>query len=237
MGVVTRAGPLPAAVSPGGRDAATTNEENAMRKLSYVSRLCRIAGPLVLAPWLVLGSPAPGAAQPSIDFSQGSGPLFGFTVKPPQQVLGLGATWSPPALRGWGVLADVRFATDRPDSNEIRRDWTRSDALGAGHEFVRSQISWNSSSVALVRGITREMAVFAGAGLSRSSAYSQFLFDTEEGEVLEIEIYFIEEPERAEDRVNWVGGALYRMGSRLAVQVGIQSEPFGFVVGGYFLPF
>jgi hypothetical protein len=208
-----------------------------MHTSTYVGVRVLFPIPLLLALLFLFGMPAPGSAQSSIDFSEGMGPLIGFTVKPPQQVLGAGVVWLPPAARGWGILADVRFATDRPGSNEIRSNWTRSDAFGAGHEFIREQVSWNSSSVALVRGFSRELALFAGAGFSRSSSYSQFLFDTEEGAALEIETYFIEEPSRSEDRMNLVGGAIYRMGSRIAVQFGIQTEPFGFVVGGYVLPF
>lgn len=194
----------------------------------------------LLATFMVLAviSPRPLSAQVSIDFSSGSALLLGYTVKPPEQMFGAGAIFFPGgALDGWGILVDGRYASNRPSSEELEPDRTPDEAFQEGDLFVNNRSSWNGFHLGLVRAVGPELALYAGGGLASETLYSQYTFERVQGELVEFGRYWLEREDDGRTEASFIVGAIYRMGSRLALQMGIQTAPRGFAVGGYLLVF
>jgi hypothetical protein len=188
--------------------------------------------------FLTTPAPRPLLAQASIDFSSGSSLMLGYTVKPPEQMFGAGAIFFPGGvLDGWGVLADGRFASNRPPSEELEPNRTPEQAFQEGDIFVNNRSSWNGFHLALVRAVGPELAIYAGGGLASETVYSQYTFERVQGEIIEFGRYWLEREDDGRTEPSFIVGAIYRMGSRLALQMGVQTAPRGFAVGGYLLVF
>lgn len=188
--------------------------------------------------FLMSPSPPPLEAQVSEDFQTGSSLMLGYTAKPPEQMYGAGAIWFPGgALDGWGILVDGRFASNRPPSDELEADRTPADALQDGDLLVNNQSSWNGFHGALVRALGPDLAVYAGGGVATETAYSQYIFERVENDTVLFGRYWLDVEDEGRTEPGFVVGAIYRMGSRISFQMGIQTAPRGFAVGGYLLLF
>jgi hypothetical protein len=183
-------------------------------------------------------SPRPLSAQGSIDFSTGSSLMVGYTVKPPEQMFGGGVIFFPGGtLERWGVLVDGRIASNRPPSGELEAGRTPDDAFADGDQFVNNRSSWNGFHGALVRAVGPELAVYAGGGVASEAIYSQYTFERVQGDQIEFGRYWLEREDEGRTEPSFIVGAIYRMGSRIALQMGLQTAPRGFAVGGYILVF
>lgn len=199
-----------------------------------------LAGLVLLGTVILLATPTPRplAAQASIDFSSGSSLMLGYTVKPPEQMFGAGAVFFPGgALEGWGLLVDGRFASNRPPSEELEPGRTPEEAFADGDLFVNNRSSWNGFHVALVRGVGSELALYAGGGQATETVYSQYTYERVVGDVVEFGRYWLDLEAEGRTEPSFIVGAIYRMGSRVALQMGLQTAPRGFAVGGYLLVF
>jgi len=193
---------------------------------------------LAMVTFLANASPRPLAAQASIDFSSGSSLMVGYTAKPPEQMFGGGAIFLPGgAFDGWGVLVDARFASNRPPSEELEPGRTPEQAFQEGDLFVNNRSSWRGFHVALVRSIGPELALYAGGGRAEETVYSQYTYERVVGEIVEFGRYWLDLEDQGRTEPSFVVGALYRMGSRVGLQMGLQTAPRGFAVGGYLLVF
>lgn len=179
---------------------------------------------------LVLSGAAPLAAQADVDFSRGSNWTVGYVVAAPSQLLGGGAILGVPALRGWGLYVDAKFPHDDP-ARDILRAGTPADAEGDGHERLNARSAWMSVNLAAVRGMTRELALYLGAGYSHRIQYVQYV-DPQGGAAGR---YWVEDFDQPENHVNVIGGAFFRMGRRIIFQAGAQAAPAGFTAGGHIL--
>jgi hypothetical protein len=153
--------------------------------------------------------------------------LVGYSVKPPQQLLGggLAAILSPSGR--WGFLTDGRISTDGPQSRFLRPT-VEAGTLPSGSR----KETWSNVNVAVLRAMTPELGLYAGGGVSWSTAtYAQYE-RWQEGQP--VDMYWVETEGTGEVEANLVVGGLLRMASRIFVQFGWQTAPSGFTVGGFF---
>ncbi len=186
---------------------------------------------------VLMFSVQPAQAQSALNFSDGAHWMAGYVVKPPQQMLGFGAGAVLPQLGQWGFYVDGRISTDGPSSSSIRDDWTRDDAFAAGHQRAWDHEGWTLFSLAVMRGLTPELAVYGGGSVVWRTVHTRFRYEELVGDRTQEVNYWVEH--EAEERVDTglVAGAFLRMAPWLAVQFGGQTAPRGFVVGAHFRVF
>lgn len=175
---------------------------------------------------------APLAAQATVDFTGRSHLFVGYSASPPQQMLGFAVTFMSDRFHNLGLMADARFTSDSPAGNFFVADRTPGQADTDGDIFLRQRSAWGSVGASVVKGLTPEFAVYAGGGATWETVYLQY--EDETREFGQLGIYWIEDPEQSTIHPNVTLGAFLRMGGRLMVQVGGQTAPRGFTLGGHF---
>lgn len=191
-------------------------------------------GPLavLLAALLFL---AGGASAQTADSPPGFGDVnywtVGYTVNAPSQLLGFSTSVIPVRFGGWGVYADLKLTADSPgDRSSFQPGLTATQVdaeIGDGRRAVRS--GWTTVNLAVVRPLTPDFVLYAGAGYSAETAYQQY-FDPDR-ERTPSGLYWVEDRDRSGTRINLLGGALLRFGEWLAFQLGGESSPTGFSAG------
>lgn len=189
---------------------------------------------VALAASLALGAGGAGPiqAQSTVDFTGESNWFVGFSTSPPQQMAGVVTAVTFSRLGGWGLLADMRFTTDSPRGDIFLSGRTPGEADADGDEFQRNRSTWTSLGLSAVRGLTPEFAVYGGGGVTWETAYIQYFDETRE-RAAPLGFYWVEDEERSMVHPNVLFGVLMRIGNRLAVQVGGQTAPRSFVLGGH----
>lgn len=183
---------------------------------------------LLVAAFLVTG-PTSSAGQSTIDFRDGSNWLAGYVANAPSQLLGIGVGAVLPALSGWGVYADAKLTTDSPARDAVQ-SMTRQDAEDLGDTFFTQSSAWTSANLAALKGLSPELALYLGAGLSWRTMYSAYVDLTgERGR------YWVEDDEQPVLHPNVLGGAFFRLGRRITFQFGAERAPAGFTVGLHLL--
>ena len=138
---------------------------------------------------------------------------------------------------GWGVTADVQGNLDSPRSERgFEEDITPGQARSEhGDFFFRDRSAWRLVNVALVRALTSEIAVYAGAGLADEDAYIQFADPSATRGFGGY--YWVSDEEGSGVRTSFVGGLFFQAGRNLWFQFGGASAPAGVRVGAsYMLP-
>jgi hypothetical protein len=177
--------------------------------------------------------PGPGA-----EFLERPFVAVGYAANAPEQLAGVGLVVTHPALRRWGVYVNYQWSPESP-KNKPNYDPTITSVdvdNEIGDQFVSFDIVWKSINVAVARSIMPQLTVYAGAGYARSEGFDQF-FD-EEQERGDQGYYWVTNPDDEGTEVNLLLGAFLRAGRYFAFQIGLESAPKGFTVGGSFvLPF
>lgn len=187
---------------------------------------------LVLAAGMSVALTTPLSGQANVDFEGGSSWLVGYVANAPHQLLGGATVLVLPAFRGWGIYLDAKLSTNSPGDDPFLLSFSPSDAEAQGDQVFRSRSAWNSVNLAAVRPLSRELALYLGGGASRESAFTQY-FDLS-GERGQFGHYWVEDGV-SQVRANLIGGALFRIGSRLVIQFGAERAPAGFTAGGHWL--
>jgi hypothetical protein len=183
---------------------------------------------------LFLGGAAPASGQPVVDFSHASNWFVGYVANAPQQLLGFGTGLMVPGLRGFGVYTDVKITTDsRARERGFIATLTPDEALALEDIPFRDDSAWATVNLAVVRGITEELAVYLGGGAAWRTIYSQFFDET--GERGELGHYWVKDEDRSQVHANILAGAFFRMGNRLVFQFGAETAPAGFSAGMHLL--
>jgi hypothetical protein len=153
----------------------------------------------------------------------------GYVANAPQQVLGIGAWTMPSPRHGWGLYADVKLSADSPAGDVLDRAMTPADAEQLGDDFFKETAAWTTVNMALVRGVSAELAVYLGGGVSWRTTYLQYVDGTlTRGEFGQ---YWVVDDELTGVRPNVLGGALFRAASRVVFQFGAEAAPAGVTVG------
>ncbi len=98
-----------------------------------------------------------------------------------------------------------------------------------GDQFVESTDSWWTVNVAVVKPLTRQLALYAGAGMSERTGYREY-YDPDR-ELGRVGYYWVENPEISEGNVNFLAGAIFTLTGYLNFHFGGETTPGGFTVG------
>lgn len=190
-----------------------------------------IAGFLMAGIFAGSVTPEPAQAQSTVNFTERSNWLVGYVAAPPRQMLGFGTAATRGAWNGWGAMADVRLTLDSPASRTFLSDRTPEQADAEGDAVNLEENAWTTVGAAVVKGVTPELAVYLGGGVSWRTAYIRY-FD-ESRERGDLGFYWVEDAENSRTFPNVHGGGFFRLGHRLVIQAGGQTAPAGFVFGGH----
>lgn len=155
----------------------------------------------------------------------------GYVANAPHLLLG-GAVWgSVPVLGRLGLYVDAKF-----DAAPITEEVDFVDGLTAqevddelGDIFVRGEDNWRSVNAALMRPLTRQLTVYAGAGMTEQTHYRHY-YDGDR-ELGRLGYYWVEDPEGSGQQLNLMAGALFGLNDYLVFQFGGETMPWGFTVG------
>lgn len=176
-------------------------------------------------------APTPTLAQSTVNFADDSNWLVGYVAAPPRQMAGFGTSFTRGQWNGWGLMADVRWTLDSPARGTFFADRTPDQADQEGDVFNLEENAWTSVGAAAVKGVTPELAVYLGGGVSWRTAYIRYFDQTRERG--DLGFYWVEDAAESRSFPNVQGGAFFRLGHRLVIQAGGQTAPAGFVFGGH----
>ncbi len=156
----------------------------------------------------------------------------GYVVSIPHVYVGVSALGLTPRLFGGaGAYADVKLTTSSPGNDPYYRSDISVDQaeLTYGDMLFEEKSDWLSLNFALVFALSREFGIYGGAGYSRERHYRQY-FDDQKNRGLE-GFYWVSDSDASGNRVNLLGGALFRLGRVVVLQMGVAAQPRGATVG------
>lgn len=183
------------------------------------------------------GSPAEGQrvgqefVDPDESFLASRFVSVGYVVDAPDQLVGFGVSTVGSMWSGWGLYADVKFSVATPESEDNfteARTASEADQLG-DQRFSELESAWNTVNLALIRAVTHEVALYAGAGYSQETVYREYFDDQIERGIQGF--YTVEDERQGGDTVNMLGGLLFRATRHLMFQFGGETAPAGFTAG------
>lgn len=189
-------------------------------------------GVLVLA--LISGNGTDLAAQRAFvrDLRNSTYLGFGYVGNVPNAFLGFSTMITTPKMFGGaGIYADVKLTTNSKSKDpSFAAAVTPSQALlQYGDELFEDASTYVTTDLALVFAITPEFAFYGGAGYTHQSHYQYFYDDSEvRGD---FGWYWVKDPDLTGGKVNFLAGALFRLGSRVLFQGGLESKPLGVNLG------
>jgi hypothetical protein len=194
---------------------------------------------LIMAVVLLAGSALSAQAQvarvshPDWRTTQVTG--VGYMGNAPHALIGAMAYVITPALGGFGVFADGRFTHRNFEADALFEPGiTAAQAEGVyGDQYVQTVESWRAGHVGVVRPLTPDFGLYAGLGYARGSMYREYYDETvvrgNNGS------YRARDEAESGGKLSLTGGALFRFGSSLAFQFGLDSAPRGFTAGASLL--
>jgi hypothetical protein len=158
---------------------------------------------------------------------------IGYAASVPSQFVGVSGHVLFPILGApTGLYVDLKFGPSTPEGDPFFvAGMTHEDATGLGDQWFRDELYWRNVNVALMRRFTGELMLYGGMGYARREAFSQYYDPTIPPERGDGGWYWIADPDNDLDTVNFLGGAFFRVGRGLWVQLGAESAPRGFTVG------
>lgn len=171
------------------------------------------------------------AGPAAVDAQWGPRAGVGYVVNAPNQYVGVSAHVLTGAMGGLGLYVDgkVRRPSVRDRENfdpEITAQYVDDNfgdlPFGSRSEYV----SFNG---ALLRPITPELMMYAGAGISERREYVEYL--DEQRELGNSGFYWVEDTDAAGQGVNVIAGAFFRIARSVSLQFGIETQPRGATVG------
>jgi hypothetical protein len=180
----------------------------------------------------LVGGPLAAQGAPSLRNSSRIG--VGYVANIPNTFLGfsvLGLT--DKVFGGAGLYADFKTTTtDHRSDPDYLTGVTIEDAeLTYADLLYTEESEWLSVDVALVYAVTPDLALYGGAGYSRERHYQQYYDDRVPPLHGEFGFYWIDDPEGSGDRVNVLGGVLFRLTKYALFQLGGEMQPPGVTVG------
>ncbi len=184
---------------------------------------------------LMFGLHATGvAAQP-----RGPTPLsrtqfgVGYAGNAPDAMVGAAAYVLFPHWGGVGIYVDAKFDGRTPAGERgYDPDYTSRQVAEEveGANFVKTEGSWHSFNVAIMRPLTPSFVAYVGGGMAKVDQYD--LFNVRLGSPVGFGgTVWAENPETAETRANFMIGFMMRMTARVTAQFGYETQPDGVTVG------
>lgn len=152
---------------------------------------------------------------------------LGYVVSAPKMFVGFNVL----ALKagGFGLYADFKISVDSPGGEESCCPHSLEEAEGFGDQLFKEESAWRSFNVALARVVGPQLAVYAGGGMSRETAYRQY-FDPA-GQRGSFGAYWVEDDGASGNRLNLLGGLIFHASRNLVFVFGGEMEPPGVTVG------
>lgn len=202
-------------------------------------RNCLLATIAMLLPAAIGAVPTAAQELPSpMGGFQGQPRLgLGYVVNAPHMYLGFSAFGTSTRWGGIGLYVDAKFDIDSPADEQDYIDSLTVQIVEdeIGDRFFDEEDEWRSFNIAVMRPLSRELMVYAGAGYAERERYWQYV--DESGERGIGGFYWVRNTEESGGQVNFLGGAFFRIGSNLALQFGVESTPLGATVGAaYSIP-
>ena len=196
-----------------------------------VVRKLRVLVPLVALAGISLMS-RPAVAQGQNNLRNTSLLGIGYVANIPNAFLGFSAIGMTPKLFGGaGLYVDFKTSTTNTRNDPFYyADVTISDAeLQYGDMLYDEKSEWLSFNAALVYAVTYDFAIYGGAGYSRERHYREYFDDAQDRG--DFGFYWIPDPEASGNRVNVLGGIMFRLAKLVMFQLGGETEPAGATVG------
>lgn len=167
--------------------------------------------------------------QPPPDWRTTTTLGFGYAGNGPRALLGANLYLITPVLGGLGVYADFKTSHQSFEDEMLMADYTRQEAEDFGDLLEATHESWYVINLGLIRPVTAEFAVFGGAGYGHETLYRDYY---DQGDVRGWDGHYrIEDEADGGGQVNVFGGAMFRVGRRVAFHFGGELAPPGFTVG------
>jgi hypothetical protein len=173
-------------------------------------------------------------AQSTIDFRNSSRVGVGYVANIPNTFLGFSALGLTERLFGGaGLYVDFKTTTsDLRSDPDFFPDLTVEDAeITFADQLYNEDSEWLSVNAALVYAVTGDFAIYGGAGYSRERHFREYYDDTVPPERGEFGFYWVEDPEGSGNRVNVLGGVLFRLTKIALFQLGGETQPAGVSTG------
>jgi hypothetical protein len=180
----------------------------------------------------LVGGPLAAQGAPSLRNSSRIG--VGYVANIPNTFLGFSAlAMTYKLFGGAGLYVDFKTTTTdhRSDPDYYPGISVDSAALGLADLLYTEESEWLSVDVALVYAVTPDLALYGGAGYARERHFRQYFDDSVPPERGEFGFYWIDDPEGSGNRVNVLGGALFRLTKYALFQIGGEMQPPGVTVG------
>lgn len=174
------------------------------------------------------------AAQGTVNLRNSSRVGVGYVANIPNTFLGFSAIGMTTKLFGGaGLYADFKTTTtDHRSDPDYLPGVTIEDAeLGFADLLYTEESEWLSIDVALVYAVTNDLAIYGGGGYTRERHFRQYFDDSVPAERGEFGFYWIDDPEGSGNRVNVLGGVLFRLTKYALFQLGGEMQPPGVSVG------
>lgn len=176
----------------------------------------------------------PLAAQGVPNLRNSSRVGVGYVANIPNTYLGFSALGMTHKLfGGLGLYADFKTTTTDHTSDPDYYPGISVDSasLGLADLLYTEESEWLSVDVALVYAVTPDLAVYGGAGYTREKHYQQYYDDRAPPLHGEFGFYWIDDPENSGDRINVLGGVIFRLTRYAHFQLGGEMNPPGVTAG------
>jgi hypothetical protein len=158
---------------------------------------------------------------------------IGYVVNAPNVFTGVALYGVSDIFGGLGLYVDAKFNLDKiEDESDFFPDLSVADVeLAGGQDLRNDDFGWWSVNAALMRPISSELMLYAGAGYTHEDVYLRY---NDPLDVLQLNTqgwYWIRDDAASGGHINLLAGAFFRMGNRVALQFGLESQPAGATVG------
>lgn len=195
-----------------------------MRRGAWAAALC------VLAAAAPTGAQEIGAAQEGL--TETTYVSLGYVVNAPEQMLGGSAMTVGPKWGGWGLYADAKFTRDTPEDGDRFDPTLTADDVATQlpqDELFQEASAWRSLNAAVVRAVSPQFAVYAGAGVTDETAYDEYQSDERQGTAEAF--YWVEDEAESSSEPNVLGGVFLRASRNLLFHFGGEANPAGATIG------
>jgi hypothetical protein len=188
--------------------------------------------PLVLLPACLACAAACNAAPVRAQTHNWSTFGIGYVANAPTMMTGGGAYVLFPFLKGFGLYANATFDMGSPARKSDFVHMTAQEVQDSvsGNWYQVNTDSWQSFNVAVVKPITPGLMVYVGTGYAKKRIYD--LFKDPSLTIGQGGNFWAEDTRLRESTVGLIFGGFLRMGRHLAFQMGVDTRPVGFTVGG-----
>lgn len=157
---------------------------------------------------------------------------IGYVANAPDAMAGGAAYVILPGAGGIGLYVDAKFDVNKPTSQRGYDATATSLQVASmpGSTYRSTEGGWQSFNVAVIRPLTAQFWIYAGAGVAQLTRYD--LYDVNIASNVGFGgVAWVENPATSETRTNVLAGIMTRLSSHLTAQFGYESQPKGVTVG------